>query len=491
MTRLGDITTVRRNGGALVRRSLAAATCLVVAAFLLVTAAGAAAQDVREAARKAEADRQSALERAEAAEAAILEDREALITAVQELEREERGLDGELAELERSASQLEARRERLADRWVREELQYKEISGNVRLAARDLSALLEQSPLTALRPERLEPLRRILREGYFPDIDDISGMAGALLTEMELGGQVGLREARFVGRDGEEQTGNVLTLGTFTAVYESTGDGEVGFLRYSQSERKLFALSALPPGGMQRALRRYLNGESESVTIDISGGGALRQITQEVSFWEHLMQGGPIVYPILAIGIAALLIVAYRIIFLNRVHGNTDRIMGQVSSLASRRDWEGCEAVVKQHQRKKMPVIEVIADGLSARDEDRATLESVMQEAILRELPRVERGLSVLSVFAAVAPLLGLLGTVTGMIETFRVITLYGTGDPRLMSSGISEALVTTELGLAVAIPIMLFHTFLARRSNAIVGEMEEKAVHLSNIILKEKVEAA
>ena len=220
----------------------------------------------------------------------------------------------------------------------------------------------------------------------------------------------------------------------------------------------------------------------------LPGGAALLQITQEVGLWEHLLLGGPIVYPILALGVIALVLVAYRLVFLKRVHGNTDRIMGDVSTLASRGDWEGCEAVIRKYRDRKMPVIEVVSDGLSARDEDRATLESVMQEAILRELPRVERGLSMLAVFGAVAPLLGLLGTVTGMIETFRVITLYGTGDPRLMSSGISEALITTELGLTVAIPIMLFHTFLSRRANAIIGEMEEKAVHLSNIILKEKI---
>jgi biopolymer transport protein ExbB len=129
----------------------------------------------------------------------------------------------------------------------------------------------------------------------------------------------------------------------------------------------------------------------------------------------------------------------------------------------------------------------VLEAGLNARNEDRETLESVLQEAILRELPRVERGLSVLAIFGAVAPLLGLLGTVTGMIDTFRVITLFGTGDPKLMSGGISEALVTTELGLAVAIPIMLMHTFLSRRVDAIVGEMEEKAVGLTNIIQKER----
>jgi biopolymer transport protein ExbB len=467
------------------KQALAAAVLGAVLVFLVVLSADA--QDVREAARRAEADRQAAVDRARQAEEQILNDRAALLAAVEELEAEDRTLDARLVELERDVSTLESRRERLADRWARTELEYKEISGNVRLAARDLAALLEQSPMTAIRPERLERVRSVLRQGYFPDIDDIAGMARALFDEMELSGQVGLREESFVGRDGVEQTGEVMTLGAFTAIYR-TDDGEVGFLRYSQSERKLFALSALPPAGMARGLSRYLDGGGESVTVDISGGAALRQITQEVTFWEHVMMGGPIVYPILALGVIAMLIIIYKFMFLNRVHGNTDRIMGEVSTLASRGDWKGCEDIVRKYKDKKMPVIEVVADGLSARDEDRATLESVMQEAILRELPRVERGLPILAVFGAVAPLLGLLGTVTGMIETFRVITLYGTGDPRLMSAGISVALITTELGLAVAIPIMLFHTFLSRRSNAIIGEMEEKAVHLSNIILKEKI---
>lgn len=461
---------------------------MLAAALVLLVASGAHAQDVREAARKAEADRQAAIDRAEQVEEQILTDRDALLAAVEELEAEDRALDAGLTELEREAAGLKVRRERLADRWARQELEYKEISGNVRLAARDLAALLEQSPMTALRPERLERVRSVLREGYFPDIEDISSMAAAFFDEMELSGEVGLREASFVGRDGQEQVGEVMTLGAFTAIYRTSDGGEIGFLRYSQSERRLFALSALPPPGMTRGIRSYLDGANESVTIDISGGAALRQITQEVGLWEHLLLGGPIVYPILALGVIALIMVACKFVFLSRVHGNTDRIMGEASALASRGDWEGCEAIVRKYKDKKMSVIEVVADGLSARDEDRATLESVMQEAILRELPRVERGLSMLAVFGAVAPLLGLLGTVTGMIETFRVITLYGTGDPRLMSSGISEALITTELGLTVAIPIMLFHTFLSRRANAIIGEMEEKAVHFSNIIGKERI---
>lgn len=101
------------------------------------------------------------------------------------------------------------------------------------------------------------------------------------------------------------------------------------------------------------------------------------------------------------------------------------------------------------------------------------------------EVSRMERGMFLLEVVIGAAPLLGLLGTVTGMIDTFRVITLFGTSDPRLMSGGISEALTTTELGLAVAIPIMLLHAYISRRADHLIGEMEEKAVQLTNIIQK------
>jgi biopolymer transport protein ExbB len=431
--------------------------------------------------QKAEADRAAAVESARQVEEAILSDRTALLAEVEKLEAEERRLDAELAAVQQRVAAADARREALADKWSRMELQYKEISGNVRLAARDLVALLEQSPTTAFLPERLELVRRVLREDYFPDIKDITGMAGALLDEMRLSGQVGLRQAPFVARSGDEITGDVLTLGTFTTIYRQ--GNEVGFLSYSPGDQRLFALSSLPPSGMARLLSRYVAGRGESVVLDLSGGGALQQITQRVNFMEHIQLGGPVMVPIIGIAFLAIGLILHKIWYLNRVHKDTDRIMGEVSALAAKGDWEHCEALVKRHEHKRLPVIEVVREGLAARNEDREILESVMQEAILRELPRVERGLSTIAIIGAVEPLLGLLGTVTGMIETFRVITLYGTGDPRLMSNGISEALITTEFGLIIAIPILLIYTFLSRRTNGIIGDMEEKAVHLSNII--------
>ncbi len=114
-------------------------------------------------------------------------------------------------------------------------------------------------------------------------------------------------------------------------------------------------------------------------------------------------------------------------------------------------------------------------------------MENALQEAILNEIPRIERFLSTLGMLAAIAPLLGLLGTVTGMINTFHVITYYGTGDSRMMSGGISEALVTTMLGLSVAIPIMLFHTLLSRSVETEICKMEEKAVSFVNMIFKNR----
>jgi len=128
-------------------------------------------------------------------------------------------------------------------------------------------------------------------------------------------------------------------------------------------------------------------------------------------------------------------------------------------------------------------VARVLAAGVECCHLPREEMENALQEAILREVPPLERFLSTLGMLAAIAPLLGLLGTVTGMIATFHVITHFGTGDPRMMSGGISEALVTTMLGLAVAIPIMLAHTLLNRAVDKRIGQMEEKALTLVNSV--------
>ena len=455
-------------------------------ALAIVLAAGVAgAQDVREAARKAEADRKAAEARAEAIETQILSDRGALQARVDSLSARERALNTEIARLESRIDQDETRSAKLEERWSDLEINFREISGNVRVVARDLETMLDQSPFTALEPGRMDPLVPVLRTGYFPDIDDITGMAALFLDEMRRSGQVGFSTGSYVGRDGEERTGRILTLGRFTSAYSEADEN--GFLVYKPESHRFYALATLPGGAVGRSLGRYLEGKSDLAPVDISGGAALRQISGDSGLREQLSAGGPIMWPLALIALAALVLILYKVVFLNRVHGNTGKYMPRVNRFAEEGNWTEAEALVKRHKGEGSPVNHVLEAGIKARGEDRETLESVLQEAILRELPRVERGLSVLAVLGAVAPLLGLLGTVTGMIDTFRVITRFGTGDPKLMSGGISEALVTTEVGLAIAIPIMLAHVFLSRRADHIIGEMEEYAVSLTNTIQKQR----
>ena len=146
------------------------------------------------------------------------------------------------------------------------------------------------------------------------------------------------------------------------------------------------------------------------------------------------------------------------------------------------------EAIEASERLKGRPTGNVLLAGLAERGRSREVVESRLSEAMLREMPRLERFLPVLKMLAAVSPLLGLLGTVTGMISTFQVITTFGGGDPKLMSGGISEALVTTEVGLAVAIPIVIATALLSLKAKRIMTDMKEKALALTAVLLPQSI---
>lgn len=467
-----------------VRRYAVAGTLALVGLWLCT--GPVAAEDMRAALQKAKARYEAALAEARESQKRITEDRRLL-------EREVALLEGQVAALKADIDAGNARIEALAreraafsERQSEDESALRELTGSMRVVARDLETTLAQSLLTALAPQRLDALKPMLDKDHFPGLDDAKIMSDLLFEEMAFSGEVALRKGSFIGRNGNETQGDILTIGKFTAAYRA--DAEVGFLNYSEENHRFFALSSLPPWSIGRNLKAYMQGDTDEVTLDISDGAALKQITHTNTLMDQIRSGGLLVWPILAIGVFAILIAVERVFFLKGVHDNTDGVMGRVNDLAMQGRWEECDAVVKQ--KKGRPVYDVLEAGLCARGEDRETLESILQEAILKELPRLERFLPMLNMMGAIAPLLGLLGTVTGMITTFHVITLYGTGDPRMLSGGISEALVTTMLGLSVAIPIMLTHTFLSRRVEHVVGDMEEKAVALTNIIYRQTVVA-
>jgi len=219
--------------------------------------------------------------------------------------------------------------------------------------------------------------------------------------------------------------------------------------------------------------------------MDISGGVAIKQLSRRAGVWEQIRSGGLLVWPILFVGLIAGVLLLERLIFLGRVRQNTDRLMTHVTELVEAGDYKG--AMTAAESQPGLPTSNVLKAGLAQQGQPRDIIESSLAEAILKETPRLERFLPALKVLAAIAPLLGLLGTVTGMINTFHVITVHGTGDPRLMAGGISEALVTTQLGLAVAIPILVIAALLGRKAHRIASDMEEKAMALIAALLRDQ----
>ena len=348
--------------------------------------------------------------------------------------------------------------------------------------ARNFLALAEKSPYSAEKPERIDFLKKLVSKGTIIGMADLSGLFDLYFDDMEASGKIISGRMTVLDRSGNEKVCDYIRLGHETSLFRS--ESAVGFLTLSPASERLI-MSAAPPYLIGRNLTSYFDGESNDVYMDITGGVAVAQLARKESLIDELKSGGVLVIPILLVGVAALVLTIERFLFLGRVRHNTDDLMKRVTDMVASGNFEGAMESTLPH--RKGPTARVIKAGLACVGETREIIESRLSEAILKETPRLERFIGTLKVLAAVAPLLGLLGTVTGMINTFQVITTHGTGDPRLMAGGISEAMVTTQVGLAVAIPVMMVAAFLGRRAQALAMDMEEKGLALMAAILKTK----
>ncbi|RMG21080.1 MAG: MotA/TolQ/ExbB proton channel family protein, partial [Deltaproteobacteria bacterium] len=178
-------------------------------------------------------------------------------------------------------------------------------------------------------------------------------------------------------------------------------------------------------------------------------------------------------------GLIGLLLILARAFLLWRAGSRTREVVDAAAPLVKLGQLEEAMAKCRSFPGAAARVLETTIRNL---DRERDHLEDIVSEAVLHEAPTIERFGSTILVLAAVAPLLGLLGTVTGMISTFDIITEFGTGDPKLLSGGISEALITTELGLIVAIPTLLLGTLLSGRADTILGDLERAALRVMNL---------
>ena len=332
-----------------------------------------------------------------------------------------------------------------------------ELFGVVRQVSGDTRSQVENSLISAEYPGRMPFLDRLGQSKALPAIEDLEGLWAILLQEMHESAKVSRFNTNVVKVTGEEVEQEVIRIGAFNAI----SNGE--YLKWITDVGKLGEIGRQPAPKFVDTI-----GDLESATdglvrfgIDPARGQILALLVNTPEFRERIAFGGSIGYAIILLGSLTFLFGLVR--------------LGYVT-IVSRKVSAQKNASQPDPGNPLGRVLKIYADN---RDLDTETLELKLEEQVLKESAKIESFLWLIKVVSAVAPLMGLLGTVTGMINTFQIITLFGTGDPKMMASGISEALVTTMLGLLTAIPLVLMHAVIYSMARGVTTVLEEQSTGL------------
>jgi biopolymer transport protein ExbB len=332
-----------------------------------------------------------------------------------------------------------------------------ELFGVVRQIATDLGGQVWDSLTSSQIRDRRKLLDRLGRSRELPSTQDMEKLWFELQREMVEQGRIVAYRAPVLTTEGALEERSVIRAGPFTGVSNAR------YLLWEPAEQKLRELTRQPPS-------RYLDTVASfeatrdgfaALAVDPSRGSLLAALIDTPSRSERIQQGGAVGYVIIGLGVFAILVGLAR---------------WAVVTVTSRK-------VASQQRRddadKGNPLGRILSVYERHRDADPETLELRLDEAVLRETARLERFLWLVKTVSVVAPLLGLLGTVTGMIQTFQAITLFGAGDPKMMAGGISEALVTTMLGLSTAIPLVLLHATVSNSAKRVIDVLDEQSAGL------------
>ncbi len=368
-------------------------------------------------------------------------------------------------------------RERLALSVTRLQKDFQFARGLLQEYRRSLETRMGMAESIALAP-RLAPIDHGLTSGSSPSnvLDSVDALL-RLAEEQSVQRLGGVRHGgTCLDVEGTERRGQFAVLGP--ATYFASEDGEVAGLvvsRIGSSLPVLFPNLEPPSIG---PITTLVNGGKADCPIDVTGGDALRVAARRTGLGEHLLAGGLVMVPLLLIGAAALVLTAWKLLALRSVRTPA---RGLVEDVVDHLDHGRLDEARARATQAGKPFDIILAAGIDSRRAPREHLEELMHERVLSTLPGLDRHLGMLAVLGGVAPLLGLLGTVTGMIHTFEMVTVFGTGDARLLSGGISEALITTEIGLIIAVPVLLIHAYLSRRVKTLVSGLEQTAVRFVN----------
>ena len=338
----------------------------------------------------------------------------------------------------------------------------KELFGVLQTVAGDTQGRFSESLTNIQYPDRGEFLSelgsKMAGASSLASIEDIERLWYELQREVSESGRIVRFNQLVTKADGEQEEMEVVRVGAFNIISDN------GYLKYDSKEKSIAELQRMPEGRYTGTTSDMLGadaGDFVTFGLDVTKGSILGLLVESPTIMDRIEQGGIVGYCIIALGIIGLLIAIWRWFGLS---GDSRRVTAQL-----KRDTASSDN----------PLGRVLAAYESNRGADTETVELKLSEAALKEMPGLTKGLLFIKVVSAVAPLMGLLGTVTGMIKTFQVITLYGAGDPKMMAGGISQALMTTVLGLVVAIPMVLLHTIVNGQSRKIVNILQSQSAGL------------
>jgi len=335
----------------------------------------------------------------------------------------------------------------------------KELFGVLQQASGDARGQFETSLTQVQYPDRTDFLLKFAKKmgqsNRLASLEEIERLWFELQREMTATGQVVTFKANVVNASGEEAIQDVTRIGAFNVV----SDGK--YLEFVPETGRLVELQRQPQSRYTSRIDTLTSATSGMypIGLDPTRGQLLSLLVQSPSLMERIAQGKTVGYVIIALGIFGLLMATWRLLVLSSTSAKVNRQIKNIDQPSTNN-----------------PLGRILSVDKAGDGEDLEAMELKLGEAILRETPKFNAMLPMLKIIAVVAPLLGLLGTVTGMIVTFQAITLYGAGDPKLMAGGISTALVTTVLGLVVAIPMVFLHTLVSSRARRLTQILQEEA---------------
>jgi len=335
----------------------------------------------------------------------------------------------------------------------------KELFGVLQQAAGDARGQFETSLTQVQFPDRTDFLldfaKKMGQSSRLASLEEIERLWFELQREMTETGKVVTFSTTVVDASGVEAVREVTRIGAFNVI----SDGK--YLEFVPETGRLVELQRQPQTRYTSRIGDLIGATSgqHPIGLDPTRGQLLSLLVQSPSLMERIAQGKTVGYVIISLGIVGLLMAIWRLLVLASI---SVKVSKQTKNIAQ--------------PKNDNPLGRVLGIGQASAGGDIETMELKLGEAILRETPKLNAMLPLLKIIAVVAPLLGLLGTVTGMIVTFQAITLYGAGDPKLMAGGISTALVTTVLGLTVAIPMVFLHTLVSSRAKRLTQILQEES---------------